>query len=509
MLGFVGVSAPALAQDEEPSLEDELYKARQVRARELLKSGKVEEAYAVAWLIVSSEPDRYGAWLRLGEIMMLDDTRRAETRRVLERAREADEESSQPLQYLAVLDHLEKKPEAEADHYAAAARLDFESFDLQMIAAQKTSAVKRFDEAIEFFRVANKLKAGDYGAVSQLGNTLIITGHYSEAVEVYRVGYEANASTDFIVSMIHALLSGARYDEALTEIAKYQKDEGFKKKGSLLFTLSIQSARAHLGKMTLAEAEEALRTGLREHPELPPAYTLRARYLLGLTLSMQSCSLEQTKQCGGDAPAACCSKAIEALEHFNAVLGNDTADSSHPDLRLRKGLIEGGAGLLDGSKKTLEEYVGVRKGLAQLGVGDLIDAEGTINKNIKKNRDKALGEAFGASAVTLFAFYERDGDDRDLQGAIRFYREAIARAPDFNNIDRLRTLRRWPPHAIDAITKLKALSDKQLSAANASDKAKGCSCQAISRPAQDHPISWLWIGALLCIGGLRSRRAHV
>ena len=121
-------------------------------------------------------------------------------------------------------------------------------------------------------------------------------------------------------------------------------------------------------------------------------------------------------------------------------------------------------------KNPEHENIIVRLGLAQVAAGKLEDAEVTFKEYINARGDAVEAEVFGGLAVALYAF----GEPRDIDEAVRLYREARDLAPDFEDMGRMREFRQWPQHATIVLAELMKMADTKRQ--GTPRQSQGCGC---------------------------------
>lgn len=94
------------------------------------------------------------------------------------------------------------------------------NFEAQMKAAELLNQSEKYDEAIEFLKVANKLKPDDYETIVNLGNVSFDSGKFDEAEKWYLVALEkknddTNVRTDLGLSFVFR--EKPNYDRAIQE----------------------------------------------------------------------------------------------------------------------------------------------------------------------------------------------------------------------------------------------------------------------------------------------------
>lgn len=94
------------------------------------------------------------------------------------------------------------------------------NFEAQMKAAELLNQAEKYDEAIEFLKVANKLKPDDYETIVNLGNVSFDSGKFDEAEKWYLAALEkknddTNVRTDLGLSFVFR--EKPNYDRAIQE----------------------------------------------------------------------------------------------------------------------------------------------------------------------------------------------------------------------------------------------------------------------------------------------------
>lgn len=442
-----------------PSAEN---RARYQKASELFSQGKLAEARIIARLMIADQPRFALAWNLLG--MSYEAMGKGETLdlavEAFEHANKLDPKSPEPLRNLAKVAEKTGDLEDAAKYLVQAADLAPEDLKLQLMTARFLFVRNRFEEARQRYMDVLELEPSNMNAITGIGEIYRRGGQYSKAIELYHEVLDGGVDNPILyVNLSEAYLASARYEEA-RDFLKTRLDSlpDAKTNTGAYADLYLKLARAHIGNGEYNQAETVLKMlveGAAQPEKLPYPF-----YHLGLALALQG-------------------KNQEALEAFQTVVKGD------PDFR----------------------DVQIRLGLAQLAAGKLEEAEATL-RAVTAGGDEVPAEAFGALAITLFAFGKHpDGGQPDIEEAIRLYRQARELAPDFDTPSRLSKFRKWPPSAISAIKELRALTESRTQASKDAAEARGglCSCAIRSNPSHTHAgLSLLLLSAFLA--ALRRRR---
>ncbi|MDT7543481.1 MAG: hypothetical protein QOE33_3385 [Acidobacteriota bacterium] len=97
------------------------------------------------------------------------------------------------------------------------------NFDAQAKAAELNYAAQRYDEAISFWAIADRLRPGDYNTLVKLGNANYDAQKFAEAEKWYAQALakrpdDANVRTDYGLTFM--LRDPANYDRAITEFQR-------------------------------------------------------------------------------------------------------------------------------------------------------------------------------------------------------------------------------------------------------------------------------------------------
>lgn len=496
LLAFLYTSPQTASADAPPPLSVTRYDTSQKH----VKTEKWPEADALLRLIIATDPNRIEPWVALAKLWMREASGYPQARALLEFAHKRDEDSPWPLVALSDLTLAEGDDNTSADLLRKAARADLDNFRLQIDTATRLSNMRRFDEAQEHFEFAAALQPLDPSVVTGLGVMWNGLGRYDDAIKLYRESLSTKGfNAEVFINLCNTFLASSRAPEVLDLIAKHRADTPTPDP-TFDRILDLLNGRALLDLQRFDDAIASFRNAAIPKDQPQNGQSIRAHYLLGLALSMKGCDAATAPKCKASPDQPCCQAAAEALEHFDVVVNDTYGKNFHQSLPIQVTFAQQANGDLEGSGKTIGQHIGLRLGLAQLEVGQLIEAEGTLHDQIQKG-DGSLGEAYAAMAVTLLAFAERDGDDRDNKQALRLYHEACQRAPDFLTPDLLLPRWQWPPRAIDAIRKLKQMSDDEAAArkaaeAAAAQKAAGCRCQSLLSSSPS-PLPRLSLFALL------------
>ena len=432
--------APSPLSAAEPEYT-EIQQARYEQGLALFKQKKVDEAAAVARMLCAEYPKWHLSWMLLGMTYTQNEAGYERAGELFEHAHKLNKEAPEPLQNLAAIAQKQGKVDEAAKLMLQASDLAEDDVNLQLATARLLTRANRREEAKQRYAIVLAEDPEDLQALTGLGALYVDIGEYTEAINLYKEVFKDDSPPILYLNLGDAYVRAARYDEALELVEK-----GLERRPEPgLYTLK---ARALLHKEDYAAAEETLKQTIEQ---LTPNSMLlpSANYFLGIALAAQGCSLEAATQCQNDS-TGCCEKDREALAAFEKVF------ELNP---------------------TYKDIV-IRLGLAQFAVGKTEDAEATLRNYVDEEGDKVAAEAFGALAVTLYAF----GEERDIAEAIRLFREARELAPDFDDDERLRTYRQWPPYARNVIIELK--KQAELARPDGDKDKSGCSCSITRQPQE-------------------------
>lgn len=98
------------------------------------------------------------------------------------------------------------------------------NFEAQLMAAKLEYQIQRFDQAIEYLLVANKLKPNDFDVLAMLGVANLDAGHFDAAEKWYRAALLKQPSDiPVLAGLCAALLSKGDAKAAEVEINKFAK----------------------------------------------------------------------------------------------------------------------------------------------------------------------------------------------------------------------------------------------------------------------------------------------
>jgi tetratricopeptide (TPR) repeat protein len=521
-LSLLMATSAAFAED---ALSETSFEYRYGRAQQMMRQpDQALAADRLLRLLIAARPKHIGPWSSLGGLMMNNEATRPQSRLLLERAHTLDESSPWPLLYLSTLAEAEGDPEASANYLRAAALAsptDPKSYPIQTQAAHRLATMRRYKDAEEIFLFAAELRPHDPTYVTGLGTMWADQGRYADAIKLFSDALDAKGfHNEIFINRNNAYLGVGRPQDCLDAIAKRRQVAAadLAKDPFLDKTLSVQEGRALIALQRYADAEAAL-APLAPLPVPADAqqsgHSVRAHYWSGIALSMRGCAPDQAPVCAKAPETACCQASARAIQHFDAVAQDAFGKDYHKNLPVLILLALEGKGAHAQAEQAIIKHVALRLGLAQLNFGQLIEAEGTLYDQIQASAG-SMGEAYAAMAITLLAFADRDGDDRDRQQALRLYHEATLRAPDFLTPDLLTPRWQWPPYAVDAVRRLKQLSDdetarRKAAEAASSPKTSGCRCQSLSAraPAPTSALALLLSSLALCVtAATRRKRPH-
>jgi len=95
-----------------------------------------------------------------------------------------------------------------------------ENFEAQIKAAEMNYQIEQYDKAIEFLKIANKLKPEDYPTVVNIGNAYFDNGNYAEAERWYASALEKKAEDENVrtdLGLTFIFRDPPDYDRAIKE----------------------------------------------------------------------------------------------------------------------------------------------------------------------------------------------------------------------------------------------------------------------------------------------------
>jgi tetratricopeptide (TPR) repeat protein len=148
------------------------------------------------------------------------------------------------------------------------------NFEAQMLAAQQLYAAKQYDQAIERFLQANRLRPDDYDTITALGNTYFDAGQYESAEKWYATALtkkpdDVNVRTD--LGLTFFFRQPKNLDRAVKEFrASLKYDPTHEQTLINLIVVLTEKGDSKEAQAMLAQYEKA-------HPESPSLPRLRAR----------------------------------------------------------------------------------------------------------------------------------------------------------------------------------------------------------------------------------------
>ncbi len=459
----VATMAPAVTLAEP---EGTLTLRRYEAAQRMVEAGQVDAARMIARVLVVEHPKWGQAWNLLGVTYAASENTFNQADEAFYQAALWDKENPEPLRNRGLLKQRQGKNDKAAELLLKAAEMDESDVPLQVATARALVAVNRITEAKQRYQLVLAEDPRNLFALTGVGALLVSLGEYSEAIALYERAVEAGEESALLfINITDALVRAGRFEEALRFA-----EQGLTHAKSD-FQIWNNKIRALLGLERFVEAEEESRRAVGEQGRGMAQGV--SNYLLGIALSMQGCSKAQAPACLQPQPPECCAKDSEALTRFEEAL------ATAPEIR----------------------DLQIRLALAHFAVGSFEDAEYVLREYIAAQGERVEAEAFGALAVVLHGF----GEPRDVEDALRLYREARETAPDFDSEERLRTFRQWPKHPIEVISALRQLDAD--ARAEQKRSRKGCGCGVAER---GQLATW-WMMLVAFLGGgylIRRRRRY-
>ena len=173
-----------------------------------------------------------------------------------------------------------------------------------------------------------------------------------------------------------------------------------------------------------------------------------ARFELGVTLLFLGC--DDIRRCSGGGEEECCVKSREAQSLFKELCSEDLS-------------------VLD----VKSALCSMRHSQAATASGDLEEAEAVLREGMDSVKSRYLGEYQACLSTVLFLF----GEKRDIDAAVRIYRESVENAPDFGDMRRVLEYREWPAGIVSILGEVQQAS---LSREVSKSSRRGCGCSIVS-----------------------------
>ncbi|MBQ9818496.1 MAG: tetratricopeptide repeat protein [Proteobacteria bacterium] len=322
--------------------------------------------------------------------------------------------------------------------------------ELHYMVGGELENAQRLDEARAQYEAAYKLNPKSAKYLTAITSIDFDRGDYQKAFELTDQAIKnGNGSAILYINDTIAASRIGNYDRALELV-----NEGYEKYKDPLLLIEKGNILNKLRKF-----DEAEPLWIQLEKDIPKNGLGRPRIEFGYSqlLLAKSCTTESYRTCSTDAPDECCKREQLALTFAEAA-------SAQPSLR-----------------KEANELA-VNLGLAQVLNNQFEKAEATLTNASLTHIPPDNPDAIAALAVTLYQF--SDSSDRAM--GRQHYLKAVEGSPDYNDIDRIRQTRIWPPRLLDT---LQSVQDDIKAIETKKNRKSACSCDIAVQPDHSAPIA--------------------